>query len=130
MTAPFDENRTVLIVDDDTESRQALACLLRTYGYRSYQAENGLQALEQLETAIVPELILLDLDMPVMDGREFLSRLRYVDGQALSTVIVITGQDPRGMPDAAAVLRKPISITELLALMQDLKRHSQPRDRN
>ena len=130
MTAPFDENRTVLIVDDDTESRQALACLLRTHGYRSYQAENGLQALEQLETAIVPELILLDLDMPVMDGREFLSRLRYVDGQALSTVIVITGQDPRGMPDAAAVLRKPISITELLALMQDLKRHSQPRDRN
>jgi len=114
---------TVLIVDDDTASREALAHLLRTQGYRSSQAENGLQALEQLEAAISPpELILLDLDMPVMNGREFLSRLAYLQCIVRPIVIIITGQDPRGIPGAAAVLRKPVSISQLLGLMQDLTR--------
>jgi len=121
-TSPPDK-RTVLIVDDDTASREALAHLLRTQGYRSSQAENGLQALEQLEAAISPpDLILLDLDMPVMNGREFLSRLAYLQCIARPIVIIITGQDPRGIPGAAAVLRKPVSISQLLGLMQDLTR--------
>jgi CheY-like chemotaxis protein len=125
------DKRTVLIIDDETETREALANLLRPHGYRSVQAENGLQALQQLEAAIIPpELILLDLDMPVMDGREFLSHLRYVNGKVRPNVIVITGEDPRGIPNAAAVLRKPVSISELLALMQDLTRHSQQCDGN
>ena len=46
-TSPPDKG-TVLIVDDDAASRETLAHLLRTQGYRSSQAENGLQALEQL----------------------------------------------------------------------------------
>jgi CheY-like chemotaxis protein len=117
------DKRTVLIVDDDTASREALAHLLRTQGYRSSQAESGLQALEQLEAAISPpDLILLDLDMPVMNRREFLSRLAYLQCIARPIVIIITGQDPRGIPGAAAVLRKPVSISQLLGLMQDLTR--------
>jgi CheY-like chemotaxis protein len=117
------DRRTVLIVDDDTASREALAHLLRTHGYRSSQAENGLQALEQLEAAISStELILLDLDMPVMNGREFLSRLACLQCIARPIVIIITGQDPRGIRGAAAVLRKPVSISQLLGLMQDLTR--------
>ena len=122
MTISPPDKRTVLIVDDDTASREALAHLLRTQGYRSSQAENGLQALEQLEAAISPpELILLDLDMPVMNGREFLSRLAYLQCIARPIVIIITGQEPRGIP-GAAVLRKPVSISQLLGLMQDLTR--------
>ena len=123
MTISPPDKRTVLIVDDDTASREALAHLLRTQGYRSSQAENGLQALEQLGAAISPpELILLDLDMPVMNGREFLSRLAYLQCIARPIVIIITGQDPRGIPGAAAVLHKPVSISQLLDLMQDLTR--------
>ena len=123
MTISPPDKRTVLIVDDDTASREALAHLLRTQGYRSSQAENGLQALEQLEAAISPpELILLDLDMPVMNGREFLSRLAYLQYIARPIVIIVTGQDPRDIPGAAAVLRKPVSISQLLGLMQDLTR--------
>ena len=123
MTISPPEKRAVLIVDDDTASRETLAHLLRTQGYRSSQAENGLQALEQLEAAISPpDLILLDLDMPVMNGREFLSRLAYLQCIARPIVIIITGQDPRGIPGAAAVLRKPVSISQLLGLMQDLTR--------
>ena len=123
MTISPPDKRTVLIVDDDTASREALAHLLRTQGYRSSQAENGLQALEQLEAAISPpELILLDLEMPVMNGREFLSHLAHLQCIARPIVIIITGQDPHGIPGAAAVLRKPVSISQLLGLMQDLTR--------
>ena len=58
MTSSWPDKGTVLIVDDDTASREALVDLLQTRGYRASQAENGLQALEQLEVAPrPPELI-------------------------------------------------------------------------
>jgi CheY-like chemotaxis protein len=57
--------------------------------------------------------------MPVMDGREFLSRIQQLhSGPAAPTVVVITGQDPRSVDGAAAVLRKPVPIAQLLGLMQ------------
>jgi CheY-like chemotaxis protein len=115
------DKRAVLIVDDDAISREALAQLLRTCGYRSAQAENGLRAIEQLEAAVSPfQLILLDLEMPVMDGREFLPRLPHLPGKARPIVIVITAQDPRDVFGAAAVLRKPVSVLQLLDLMHRL----------
>jgi CheY-like chemotaxis protein len=83
--------------------------------------------LEQLEAATSqPDLILLDLDMPVMNGREFLSRLAHLQCITRPIVIIITGQDPRGIAGAAAVLRKPVSISQLLGLMQDLTRSQKP----
>ena len=114
------DKRTVLIVDDDADSREVLAQVLQTQGYHAYQAENGQQALDWIEAVPPPPgLILLDLDMPVMGGREFLSRLPLLPG-ARPIVIVITGQDPRGVPGAAAVLRKPVSLSQLLGLIQGL----------
>ena len=117
------DKRTVLIVDDDADSRETLAQVLQSEGYQSLQAENGQQALDWLEVAPPPPgLILLDLDMPVMDGREFLSRLPHYLSGARPLVIVITGQDPRVVPGAAAVLRKPVSLSQLLGLLQSLMR--------
>jgi CheY-like chemotaxis protein len=114
------DKRTVLIVDDDADSREILAEVVQMQGYHVYQAENGQQALDWIEAAPPPPgLILLDLDMPVMDGREFLSRLARLPG-VMPIVVVITGQDPRIVPGAAAVLRKPISLPQLLSLMQGL----------
>jgi CheY-like chemotaxis protein len=111
---------TVLIVDDDAASRDALAQILQAQGYQAYQAENGQKALDWLEAvSFPPGLILLDLDMPVIDGKEFLSRLSQLPGSR-PIVIVITGQDPRFVPGAAAVLRKPIFLSQLLGLMQGL----------
>jgi CheY-like chemotaxis protein len=114
------DKRTVLIVDDDAISRDALAQILRGQGYQAYHAENGQQALDWLRSSYSrPGLILLDLDMPVIDGRKFLSRLSLLSG-ATPIVIVITGHDPRFVPGAAAVLRKPIFPSQLLSLIQGL----------
>ena len=115
------DKRRVLIVDDDADSREVLAEVLQTQGYQAYQAENGQQALDLLKAVPPPPgLILLDLDMPVMDGREFLSRLPQHLPGARPVVIVITGQDSNGVPGAAAVLRKPVSRSQLLGLIQGL----------
>jgi CheY-like chemotaxis protein len=66
-------------------------------------------------------LILLDLEMPVMDGWEFLARLQqFKPGGAVPIVLVITGRDPRTVPGATAVLRKPLVVADLLRLMQRL----------
>jgi CheY-like chemotaxis protein len=114
------DKRTVLIVDDDADSREVLAQVLQTQGYQSYQAENGQQALDWLEAVPPPPgLILLDLDMPVMGGREFLSRLPHLPGPK-PIVIVITGRDPRVVPGAAVVLRKPVSLSQLLGAVQSM----------
>jgi two-component system response regulator CpxR len=113
------DKRTVLIVDDDADSRDILAEVLKTQGYQSYQAENGKQALDWIEAAPPPPgLILLDLDMPVMNGREFLSRLPTLPARPI--VVVLTGQDPHAIPGAAAVLRKPVSLSQLLGVIRGL----------
>ena len=122
-TSPL-EKRTVLIVDDDSNSRESLAELLRSQGYVPSEAENGLLAIGHLlACACPPRFILLDLDMPVMDGREFLSRLLCLKWIVPPTVVVLTGHDPRDVSGAAAVLRKPVSVPRLLALMDRLNVH-------
>src|ERR1700677_958382 len=99
-----------MIVDDDADAREALAQFLHTQGYSSLEAVNGQEAIKQLQSsAHPPQLILLDLEMPVMDGWEFLTRLPQLNpGRSVPIVIVITGRDPRIVPGATAVLRKPL----------------------
>ena len=66
---------TILVVDDVADARDVLAKLLRLGGYKSVTAEDGQTALAAVETD-APDLVLLDLTMPGMDGVEVLRRLR------------------------------------------------------
>lgn len=71
-------NRHVLVVDDHADTRDLVCALLRIEGYRVSEAENGKVALELLiaDAETVPSLIILDLEMPVMTGWEFLVLIR------------------------------------------------------
>jgi two-component system response regulator CpxR len=104
---------TVLVVDDDAEIREVLIHLLEQEGYTVLGAENGLQALVQLRES-QPNLMLLDLMMPVMSGWEVLEALAETGELARIPVIVVSAMCA---PGAQACLRKPVDLDELLALV-------------
>ncbi len=66
----------VLVVEDHEFAREAVAALLSTMGYDVIEAENGRDALAVMAKGARPDVILLDLMMPVMDGWEFMKRQR------------------------------------------------------
>jgi CheY-like chemotaxis protein len=82
----------VLIVEDDEPTRQALGRTLDKQGWTVAEAENGRAALEQVARH-KPELLLLDLIMPGMDGFEFLIELRKNEAWQSIPVVVVTSKD-------------------------------------
>ena len=81
-----------LVVDDDAGNRNLLARLVNKEGMRAVEARNGEEALRQLETE-APSVVLLDLMMPVMDGFEFLARMRSRPEFASIPVVIVTAKD-------------------------------------
>ncbi len=84
---------TAMVVDDDEDQRQMMSQMLAKETWKVTTAPNGRVALEQLETGTCPDLILLDLTMPEMDGFEFARRLRERPQWREIPVIVLTGAD-------------------------------------
>ena len=87
-----DSINSVMVVDDEPESREALSVTLEINGWRVFQAENGQVALDHLDDK-KPMLVLLDLNMPVMNGFEFLSHLRKNERWSGLPVAVLTARD-------------------------------------
>jgi chemosensory pili system protein ChpA (sensor histidine kinase/response regulator) len=106
----------VAIVEDDSEFRNMLRELLEEEQYRVVAVANGAEALEKLRGETVPNVILLDVSMPVMDGFDFL-RFRNEDPQlAAVPVVLVTNAKPHERPTIGVndVVRKPIDIDEIL----------------
>ncbi|RKH68535.1 response regulator [Corallococcus llansteffanensis] len=116
---------TILIVDDEPDLREVVAELLEMEDYAVLQAANGQLALDVLAaTSARPCMVLLDLMMPVMDGYEFLNRLRADDRYRELPVLMLTAHfSATAPPGTVGLLRKPVDITELLALVA---RHCPP----
>jgi CheY-like chemotaxis protein len=117
MTAAGPPRPTLLVVEDDDESRLALAAVLRLQGYCVVPAANGEEGLRALRDGPAPDLILLDMLMPGLDGWGFLGQLQQIGAQA--PVIVTTGAEVLTPEWAAAhgcagLLRKPVELEELL----------------
>jgi CheY-like chemotaxis protein len=111
--------RPVLLVDDDAEIRQALAEVLTDEGFTVHVAQNGKEALEWLYKHTGPCVVLLDLMMPVMDGRTFLT-VRSAD-PSLSKVPVLVISADAGCREltkthtVTGVFPKPLALDRLIA---------------
>jgi CheY-like chemotaxis protein len=110
----IERNRSVLVIDDDSDVRAALCELLEIEGYEATGAEDGQAALERLNAGARPGLILLDLMMPRMNGREFCAHLRQDPELGAIPVIVVTGSPQNAPPDVVDMLIKPIARDILL----------------
>jgi signal transduction histidine kinase/CheY-like chemotaxis protein len=117
--------RKVLIVDDEPDALQLFGRMLGEAGrgYRVSRASNGRQALQLMEHDR-PDVILLDLVMPEMDGFQLLSRKRTDPAYADIPVILISARDPQGQPiissGIAATSARGLSVQQLLAAIQAL----------
>jgi CheY-like chemotaxis protein len=110
--------RRVLVVDDDGGLRTLFRAILEADGYDVSTAENGEDALNVLRRQPRPDLILLDLSMPVLDGRGF--RQRQQGDQALADIPVVICSGDADAAEAAqrlgarACLPKPVGVDRLL----------------
>jgi CheY-like chemotaxis protein len=80
----------ILVVDDDADFRAGLRLALEMKGYQVEEAANGKEALDRIEQK-PPLLVLLDLQMPVMNGRELLQKLRAAPDTKEIPVVIISG---------------------------------------
>jgi CheY-like chemotaxis protein len=108
---------TVLIVEDDPDTREMLTSFLQLEGFQTETASNGREALDRLTGGVDAAVIVLDLMMPVMDGWQF--RRRQVEDARLAKIptIVVSaaGRDRMAQISADAYLAKPIDMDELLS---------------
>ena len=120
----------ILCVDDDTAMRETYRRELEKRGYRVKVAGNGLDALKVIATEGVPDLVLTDVAMPLMDGLELIKRLRD-DPRTARTPIVIVSEE-RTDRDALAgysqgaddFIAKPIEMAILIAKIETIFRQS------
>jgi CheY-like chemotaxis protein len=109
----------ILVVDDDEEVRDMIVEALEEAGHPVISASNGAAALEQVRRHR-PGLILLDLAMPVMDGRAFLAAYRQLPEPRAPVVVCTAHHDPVGQTvrvGADDYLRKPFVTSEVLAVV-------------
>ena len=103
-------NGRILVVDDNARTLQAMSELLEFEGFSVLTAQNGLDALNKMRTVDHISLVLLDLWMPLMDGREVLRRKRGDPGIAEIPVVVLSAVPPVSLDGANEVLRKPVDL--------------------
>jgi len=116
----------VLVVEDDAELREMMAQMLMLEGLPTSTAVNGREALEYLQGDDKPDVILLDLMMPVMDGWEFRRQLQADKTLAGIPVVVLSALDQSRAGDvgARAELEKPLDFDRMLGLVRRYCRHA------
>lgn len=125
--------KKVLIVEDDASLRKMYAFKLDREGFTAEEAENGLIGLEKT-LIFLPDAILLDLRMPVMDGEAMLTKLREKDWGKDIKVIILTNINKREAPMSLSFLSvsrfivkahsTPSQVIDILCEVMHIPRHS------
>jgi CheY-like chemotaxis protein len=115
---------SILLVEDSPVVSGAMKMVLEWEGYRVACAANGREALDHLRHAERPAVILLDLNMPVMDGWEFREELKHNPALASIPVVAVSGVEDAGDLEAAGCIRKPFDPGELLEAVRQAGQQS------
>jgi two-component system, cell cycle response regulator DivK len=117
--SPSPKPYTIMVVEDFDDTRAMLRRALQMNGYRVVEASNGLEAVDLVRRGC-PDLILMDLNMPVMDGLEATERIREcLETRKDVVILAITAHDTYGMREAAleagcdGYIKKPIDFDRL-----------------
>ena len=117
--APVGARPDILIADDEFLLLESLQDALEQVGYRVALARHGLEALAMLDRLARPALVVLDLQMPVLDGVQFLQELRKRPDQhdfgVLAMSATVNGQWVDHVPGVFRTLRKPFEAQDLIA---------------
>lgn len=106
---------SILIVEDDEDIRNALTDLLQDEGYHTEAAVNGKDALIKLGEIRTPCLVLLDMMMPIMNGRQFLDEVMKDSKLAPIPVLIVSAiADKTNIEGSIGFLKKPIDIDVVL----------------
>ena len=112
----------IFLVDDDPEIRELLADVLRAEGYEVIAAANGHDGLARLRGNPPPDLILLDMMMPIMNGPQFLEACDAAESLRAVPVVVLSAYECADAPvfggRVVQYLRKPIELESLIALVE------------
>ena len=125
------EGERILVVEDNEKGMKLFRDVLQVTGYRTLEATTGAQAVE-LAAEHTPDLVLMDIRLPDIDGAEALSRLRADERTASIPVLALTAQAMRGDRErflAAGFdgyISKPVNVVELL---DTVRRHCDGRGR-
>jgi two-component system chemotaxis response regulator CheY len=117
----------ILIVEDDDDTADYVSELLADAGYDARRAPNGMAGLEYLRVHGPPKMILLDLNMPVMDGRKMMRALQAEPKWRRIPVVLLTA-DPRAKDravelHAAGYLKKPFADLDLFTMIDSALRY-------
>jgi DNA-binding NtrC family response regulator len=117
---------TILIVDDNEDLRNTLSDIIQSDGYIVIDAGDGSIALKQVKSA-VPDLVLLDMRLPGMDGLKILEEVKKIDKSIIVIMLTAYG-DVKGAVNAMKLgafdyLTKPFDNEELLLTIKKLSKH-------
>lgn len=124
--------KVILVVDDAISLRRTLSLTLQKSGYQVIQAQNGVEAIEQLQRHPEIQLIVSDLEMPRMNGFELLSHLRQNDTYANIPIVVLTSRSAEKHRQLAqelganAYFTKPYLEHDFLSTLEELVESAQP----
>ena len=118
---------TILVVDDEPAIRAFVRAALQQANHRVLEAADGVSALRLLASGERPDLVLLDIALPHLNGIEVCRRLRREPPTSSTPVLLLTGLPDRGDQDAVEAgahgcLTKPFSPAQLISLVDDALR--------
>lgn len=109
---------SILVVEDDLDIRRALVEILHMEGHTTAEASNGKEALEYIKNNPKPCMVLLDMMMPIMTGRQFLDIFKDAPESADVPVVIISAVADRiDTTGAKEFIKKPLEVSKLLEVV-------------